>query len=68
MLFLHRVESRLPKEKQNIIRQLHKTDEVLKNKNILVVDDDIRNIYSLTNVLEEEGMTLSYSREWKDRC
>jgi len=56
MLFLHRVESRLPKEKQTIIRKLHKTDEVLRNKNVLVVDDDIRNIYSLTNALEEEGM------------
>jgi CheY-like chemotaxis protein len=55
-LFLHRVESRLPKEKQHIIRQLHKTDEVLKGKKVLVVDDDIRNIYSLTNILEEEGM------------
>ncbi len=57
MLFLHRVESRLPKEKQTIIRKLHRTDEVLVGKKILVVDDDIRNIYSLTNVLEEEGMT-----------
>ncbi|HTF31210.1 MAG TPA: response regulator, partial [Flavitalea sp.] len=57
MLFLHRVESQLPKEKQNIIRKLHKTEEILKNKKVLVVDDDIRNIYSLTNVLEEEGMT-----------
>ncbi|MBO9661262.1 MAG: response regulator [Chitinophagaceae bacterium] len=57
MLFLHRVESRLPKEKQTIIRKLHRTDEVLVGKRILVVDDDIRNIYSLTNVLEEEGMT-----------
>jgi CheY-like chemotaxis protein len=56
ILFLHRIEAHLPKEKQNIIRKLHKTDEVLKNKKILVVDDDIRNIYSLTNVLEEEGM------------
>jgi len=55
-LFLHRVESRLPKEKQKIIRSLHKTDEVLKDKKVLVVDDDIRNIYSLTNVLEEEGV------------
>ncbi len=55
-LFLHRVEARLPKEKQNIIRKLHKTDEVLKNKKVLVVDDDIRNIYSLTNVLEDEGI------------
>ncbi|MET0465644.1 MAG: response regulator [Chitinophagaceae bacterium] len=56
MLFLHRVESRLPKEKQTIIRKLHRTDEVLVKKKVLVVDDDIRNIYSLTNVLEEEGM------------
>jgi CheY-like chemotaxis protein len=56
ILFLHRVESRLPKEKQQIIRRLHRTDEVLKNKKLLVVDDDIRNIYSLTNALEEEGM------------
>jgi CheY-like chemotaxis protein/HAMP domain-containing protein len=56
MLFLHRVESNLPKEKQNIIRKLHRTDEVLKNRKILVVDDDIRNIYSLTNALEEEGL------------
>lgn len=56
MLFLHRVESKLPKEKQHIIRKLHKTDEVLKNKKVLVVDDDIRNIYSITNVLEEEGL------------
>jgi CheY-like chemotaxis protein/signal transduction histidine kinase len=56
MLFLHRVEARLPKEKQNMIRKLHKTDEVLKNRRVLVVDDDIRNIYSLTNLLEEEGV------------
>lgn len=56
MLFLHRVESQLPREKQNIIRKLHRTDEVLKNKKVLLADDDIRNIYSLTNVLEEQGM------------
>lgn len=55
-LFLHRVESNLPKEKQNIIRKLHRTDEILKFKRVLIVDDDIRNIYSLTNFLEEEGM------------
>ncbi|HEY1025185.1 MAG TPA: response regulator [Sphingobacteriaceae bacterium] len=55
-LFLHRVESKLPKEKQEIIRRLHRTDEVLKNKKVLIVDDDMRNIYSLTNALEEEGV------------
>ncbi len=55
-LFLHRVESKLPKEKQRIIRKLHKTEEILKYKKVLVVDDDIRNVYSLTNALEEENM------------
>ncbi|MFC5271193.1 response regulator [Adhaeribacter terreus] len=56
ILFLHSVEARLPKEKQQIIRKLHRTDEVLKNKKVLIVDDDMRNIFSLTNVLEDEGV------------
>ncbi len=56
ILFLHRLESQLPQEKQHMIRKLHRTDEVLKDKKILLVDDDIRNIYSLTNALEEEGL------------
>ncbi|HYF67289.1 MAG TPA: response regulator [Ohtaekwangia sp.] len=55
-LFLHRVESKLPKEKQKIIRKLHKTDEVLKGKKVLIADDDIRNVYSLVTVLEQEGV------------
>ena len=55
-LFLHRVESRLPKEKQLMIRKLHNADAILMNKTILLVDDDIRNIYSLSNALEEEGL------------
>ncbi|WP_143959888.1 response regulator [Litoribacter populi] len=56
-LFLHRVESKLPAEKQQIIRKLHRTDEVLQGKKILVVDDDSRNIFSLTHALEAEGIT-----------
>jgi len=56
ILFLHRVESRLPQSQQSMLRKLHKTDEVLKDKKVLLVDDDIRNIYSLTNALEEEGL------------
>jgi CheY-like chemotaxis protein/signal transduction histidine kinase/HAMP domain-containing protein len=55
-LFLHRVEANLSKEKQQIIRKLHRTEEILQHKKVLIVDDDMRNIYSLTNVLEEEGM------------
>ncbi|MBT1709185.1 response regulator [Fulvivirgaceae bacterium PWU5] len=56
ILFLHRVEAKLPPDKQDIIRRLHRTDEVLKDKTILLVDDDIRNIYSLTNALEDESV------------
>lgn len=55
-LFLHRVEAQLPKEKQRIIRKLHKTEEVLKGKTVLIADDDPRNLFSLVTVLEQEGM------------
>jgi signal transduction histidine kinase/DNA-binding response OmpR family regulator len=55
-LFLHRVESRLPKDKQKMIRTLHKADEVLKNKKVLIVDDDVRNVYSLVAAFEHEGL------------
>jgi CheY-like chemotaxis protein/signal transduction histidine kinase/CHASE3 domain sensor protein len=55
-LFLHRMESKLPKEKQLMIRKLHRSDEVLRSKKVLIVDDDLRNIYSLTNALEEQGL------------
>ena len=64
-LFLHRVESKLPKEKQSIIRKLHKTEEILRNKKVLVVDDDIRNVYSLTNALEEEDITCFVAENGK---
>jgi CheY-like chemotaxis protein/signal transduction histidine kinase/CHASE3 domain sensor protein len=64
-LFLHRVESKLPKEKQRIIRRLHKTEEILKFKKVLVVDDDIRNVYSLTNALEEEEMVCYIAENGK---
>jgi len=66
MLFLHRVESKLPREKQNMIRKLHKTDEVLKNKKALIVDDDIRNVYSLVNALEEEGLQCITAENGKE--
>jgi CheY-like chemotaxis protein/signal transduction histidine kinase/HAMP domain-containing protein len=64
-LFLHRVESKLPDEKQNILRKLHKTDEILKNKTVLVVDDDVRNTYSLTNALIEEGLNCLVAENGK---
>lgn len=66
VLFLHRAEHNLPQEKQRIIRQLHRSDEVLKNRKTLIVDDDMRNIYSLTNALEEEGLICLYADNGKE--
>ncbi|MFN8299252.1 MAG: response regulator [Chitinophagales bacterium] len=64
-LFLHRVEARLPADKQQILRKLHRTDEVLKGKKVLLVDDDIRNIYSLSHLLEGEGMSCVIAENGK---
>ncbi len=57
-LFLHRVEADLPEEKRKMIRVLHDRESVFKNKKILIVDDDMRNVYALSNVLEEKGMDV----------
>jgi HAMP domain-containing protein/CheY-like chemotaxis protein/signal transduction histidine kinase len=57
-LFLHRVMEDLPKEKQSMIEQLHRSDDALVGKKVLVVDDDVRNIFALSSVLERRGMTV----------
>ncbi|MBI4905345.1 MAG: HAMP domain-containing protein [Acidobacteria bacterium] len=55
-LFLHRVTTALPREKQEMIERLHQSDEDLVDKLVLVVDDDVRNIFALSSVLERHGM------------
>jgi hypothetical protein len=60
-LFLHRVESRLPQKKQKILELAKRNDSVLAGKSVLVVDDDVRNIFALTAVLEEVGMKVEYA-------
>ena len=57
-LFLHRVTSRLPREKQNMLERLHRSDDDLVGKAVLVVDDDVRNIFALSSVLERRGMRV----------
>jgi CheY-like chemotaxis protein/signal transduction histidine kinase len=57
-LFLHRVIADLPPEKQRMIDRLHRSDEALAGKKVLVVDDDVRNIFALSSVLERRGMTV----------
>ncbi len=57
-LFLHRVVADLPQEKQKMLDRLHRSDEALVGKKVLVVDDDIRNIFALSSVLERRGMAV----------
>jgi HAMP domain-containing protein/CheY-like chemotaxis protein/signal transduction histidine kinase len=57
-LFLHRIVGNLPVEKQKMLDRLHRSDDALVGKKVLVVDDDVRNIFALSSVLERRGMTV----------
>jgi CheY-like chemotaxis protein/signal transduction histidine kinase/HAMP domain-containing protein len=57
-LFLHRVVADLPPEKQRMLERLYQSDDALVGKKVLVVDDDVRNIFALSSVLERRGMTV----------
>jgi HAMP domain-containing protein/CheY-like chemotaxis protein/putative methionine-R-sulfoxide reductase with GAF domain len=57
-LFLHRVVADLPKSKQDMLDRLHRSDDALAGRKVLVVDDDVRNIFALSSVLERRGMTV----------
>jgi hypothetical protein len=57
-LFLHRVVADLPVEKRMLLERLHSSDEDLVGKTVLLVDDDARNIFALSSVLERRGMEV----------
>ncbi|HVK82575.1 MAG TPA: HAMP domain-containing protein [Kofleriaceae bacterium] len=60
-LFLHVVESNLPERKQRVLRRLAKSDPQLAERSVLVVDDDLRNIFALTSLLEGYKMNVQYA-------
>jgi CheY-like chemotaxis protein/signal transduction histidine kinase/HAMP domain-containing protein len=57
-LFLHRVVTDLPAEKQRMLERLYSSDEDLVGRTVLLVDDDARNIFTLSSVLERRGMKV----------
>jgi HAMP domain-containing protein/signal transduction histidine kinase/DNA-binding response OmpR family regulator len=57
-LFLHRIVSDLPEPKQDLLEKLHGSNDVLRERKVLVVDDDARNIFALTTVLENHDMEV----------
>ncbi len=65
-LFLHRVQANLPAPKPQIPEQLHQSDSLLKDKKVLIIDDDVRNIFAITSVLERYQMQVFYAENGSD--
>jgi HAMP domain-containing protein/CheY-like chemotaxis protein/signal transduction histidine kinase len=65
-LFLHRVEAKLPDQKRRMLEQLHTADSVFAGKKVLIIDDDVRNIFSLTSMLEDHGMQATFAENGRD--
>jgi hypothetical protein len=60
-LFLHRVEANLPEPKRKMLEQLNRRDPILANRKVLIVDDDVRNIFALTCALESYKMKVLHA-------
>jgi CheY-like chemotaxis protein len=64
-LFLHRVEENLPEEKRQILQKLHNREDLFAHKKVLLVDDDIRNVFALSNLLEGYDMKVTFAETGK---
>jgi CheY-like chemotaxis protein/CHASE3 domain sensor protein len=65
-LFLHQVESKLPAPQQRMLRAARNRDSSLQGRRILVVEDDVRNIFALTSVFEPNGATVEIARNGRE--
>lgn len=65
-LFLHQVEADLPKDKQKILRMIHDKQAILMGKKVLLIDDDARNTFALTTVLEDKEMEVIIGKNGKE--
>ncbi|TMH60440.1 MAG: response regulator, partial [Betaproteobacteria bacterium] len=55
---LHRSPTKMPEAHRNILRELHNANQVLRGKKAMIVDDDMRNIFALSSLLEDKGMVV----------
>ena len=65
-LFLHKVEADLTSERQNMLKTARGRDRVFEGRRILLVDDDVRNIFALTSALEQRGATVEIGRNGRE--
>ncbi len=65
-LFLHRVEADLPEDKRRILQKLHNKETLFEGKRILLVDDDVRNVFALSSVLEGYRMDVTFAENGRE--
>ena len=65
-LFLHQVESELPPERQRMLRDVRDREAVFEGRRVLVVEDDVRNIFALSSVLEPKGAKVEIARNGRE--
>jgi CheY-like chemotaxis protein len=65
-LFLHQVVSELPAEQQKMIQRARNRDALLEGRRIMIVEDDVRNVYALTNILEPRGAIVEIARNGQE--
>ncbi len=65
-LFLHQAESTLPPEQQQLLKQARRRGDVFEGRSILVVEDDVRNVFALTSVLEPMGVRVTIARNGRE--
>jgi signal transduction histidine kinase/CheY-like chemotaxis protein/HAMP domain-containing protein len=65
-LFLHRAASSLPDRQRQMLERLHKANPSLAGRRVLIVDDDVRNIFALTTFLEQSRMEVSYAESGRE--
>lgn len=65
-LFLHKVETELSNEHQKMLKTARSRDKVFEGRKILVVDDDVRNIFALTSALEQKGALVEIGRNGRE--
>ncbi|MBD2355797.1 response regulator [Tolypothrix sp. FACHB-123] len=65
-LFLHRIQANLPQQKRQILEQLRNSDPILAHQKILIIDDDVRNIFAITSLLEGYQMQVLFAENGRD--
>ncbi|MDQ2644601.1 MAG: response regulator [Myxococcota bacterium] len=65
-LFLHQVESELPPERQRMLREVRDREAVFEGRRILIVEDDVRNVFALSHVLEPKGAKVDIARNGRE--